>query len=328
METATSYDVLLVAPEPGLRSAIASAIKDRLRARIGAHGSARAALSTFMRTRFDAIVCDGELENPDCWCLLRMVRSGRFGFSETPAFIFASPEELSALRSLADDFTDVFPASSPEEIADHLLAHGSARHRPTLLLVEDEPLAAAAAERALVKYFDVEPRPDAESALLAWRARRHELVILDLMLPGMSGTELLPQLLQDRPDQPVIILTAYDAPEQHQELMLSGATEFLSKPINLHDLPGLCSRILRDHAALRSARQARSAAAQMDQITDRLRAVSYTLNRGRTAEAALHVQRAIDVFRVSDVFRYKDPGDDQWTTLVQEFERTLPSSRR
>ena len=62
---------------------------------------------------------------------------------------------------------------------------------------------------------------------MAWRARRHELILLDLMLPGMSGADLLPLRLKDRPDQPVIVLTAYDALERHQELMLSGATEFL-----------------------------------------------------------------------------------------------------
>jgi DNA-binding NtrC family response regulator len=142
-----------------------------------------------------------------------------------------------------------------------------------------------------------------------------------LMLPGMSGAELLPLILQDQPDQPVIVLTAYDAPERHQELMLSGATEFLSKPNNMRELPGLCSRILRDHACLESAKQARSAAEQLVQLSDRLHAVNYTLSRGRTAEATLHVQRAMDVFRVTDSFRYNAPGDDLWTALVQEFER-------
>jgi DNA-binding NtrC family response regulator len=141
------------------------------------------------------------------------------------------------------------------------------------------------------------------------------------MLPGMSGADLLPLILRDRPDQPVIILTAYDAPENHQELMLSGAMEFLSKPNDMRELPGLCSRILRDHAFLQSARQARSAAEQLVQLSDRLHAVNYTLRRGRTAEATLHVQRAMDVFRTTDNFRYNAPGDDLWTTLVQEFER-------
>jgi CheY-like chemotaxis protein len=283
--------------------------------------SARSALTSYSNVRFDAIVSDGTLENPDCWCLLRMIRSGRFGFAETPAFVLASPQEQAALSGLADDFTRVLDGSSPEETVDQIVSHRAAHHRPLVLLVEDEPNAAAAAERALNKYFNIEACPDAESALLAWRARRHELIILDLMLPGMSGAELLPLILQDQPDQPIIILTAYDAPERHQELMLSGATEFLSKPNNMRELPGLCSRILRDHACLQSARQARNAAEQLVQLSDRLRAVNYTLSRGRTAEATLHVQRAMDVFRTTDDFRYNAPGDDLWTTLVQEFER-------
>jgi CheY-like chemotaxis protein len=322
MESANSYDVLLAAPDPSTRAVIRRALRSQLKARISEHGSARSALTSYSNSRFDAIVCESTLANPDCWCLLRMIRSGRFGFAETPAFVLASLQEQAALSGLADDFTRVLDSTSPDETIEQIVTHRSAHHRPRVLLVEDEPNAAAAAERALNKYFHVETSQDAESALLAWRARRHDLIILDLMLPGMSGAELLPLILQDQPDQPVIILTAYDAPERHQELMLSGATEFLSKPNNMRELPGLCSRILRDHACLRSARQARSAAEQLVQLSDRLHAVNYTLRRGRTAEATLHVQRAMDVFRTTDDFRYNAPGDDLWTTLVQEFERS------
>lgn len=326
MESANSYDVLLVAPEPFAREAIGKALQRKTSSRVSAHSSARSALTSYLHARFDAILCESTLENPDCWSFLRMIRSGRFGYPDIPAFVLTTPEEHAALSALADDLTRVLDSSSPDETAENILSYRATHHHPSILLVEDEPRAAAAAERALKKYFAVEISPDAESALLAWRARRHELILLDLMLPGMSGAELLPQILHDHPDQPVIILTAYDAPERHQELMLSGATEFLSKPVNLNDLPGLCGRILREHACLLSAKQARSAAAQLDQLSDRLQAVNYTLRRGRTAEATLHVQRALDVFRVTDVFRYKAPGDDQWTALIDEFERP-PSSK-
>jgi DNA-binding NtrC family response regulator len=320
-DSANSYDVLLIAPDPSDRAAIARALKVRLNARVSEHGSARSALVSYSSARFDALLCDSNLKGPDCWCLLRMIRSGRFGYAETPAFILASSQEHPALSGLADEFTQVFDSSSPDDAVDQIARHRSTHHRSTVLIVEDEANAAAAAQRALAKYFDVELCRDAQSALLAWRARRHELILLDLMLPGMSGADLLPLILKDQPDQPVIILTAYDALETHQELMLSGATEFLSKPNNMRDLPGLCSRILRDHALLQSAKQARSAAEQLVQLSDRLQAANYTLVRGRTGEATMHLQRAMDVFRVSDTFRFNSPGDDQWTALVQEFQQ-------
>lgn len=318
-EAANSFDLLLIVPDPSARAAIGRALKAKLTARLSEHSTARSALTSYLNTRFDAVVCDSALESPDCWCFLRMIRSGRFGFAETPAFVLALPEEEPALSGMTDAFTRVLGSSSPDDAVHQLLAHRSAHHCPHILLVEDEPNAAAAAERALNKYYQVEACPDAESALIAWRARHHHLILLDLMLPGMSGAELLPLILQEQPDQPIIILTAYDAPERHQELMLSGATEFLSKPNNMRDLPGLCSRILRDHAFLKSAKQARSAAEQLVEVSDRLQAANYTLLRGRTAEASLHLQRAMDVFRVSDAFRFNAPGDDLWTTLVQEF---------
>lgn len=326
MDSADSYDVLLVVPDPSARGAIGRVLKSKLAARISAHATARSALASYSNARFDAIVCDSGLENPDSWCLLRMIRSGRFGFPETPAFVLALPQEQPSLSGIADAFTRVLDSASPDDAVSQIVGHGSARPRPHILLVEDEPNASAAAERSLNKYFRVEACQDAESALAAWRARRHDLIILDLMLPGMSGAELLPLILYDRADQPVIILTAYDAAERHQELMLSGATEFLSKPNNMRDLPGLCNRVLREHAFLASAKQARSAAEQLVQLSDRLHAANYTLLRGRTAEATLHLQRAMDVFRVSDGFRFNAPGDDLWTALVQEFAQAPHST--
>jgi CheY-like chemotaxis protein len=327
MESANSYDVLLLAPDLGARAVLRHTLRKHLGARISEHGAAQSALTSYLNARFDAIVCDSALTSPDCWCFLRMIRSGRFGFAETPAFVLTSLQEHAALSGIADEFTRVIYSPSPDDTAEQINRSRSTQHRPLVLLVEDEPNAAATAERALQKHFNVDTCADAESALLSWRARKHELILLDLMLPGISGAELLPLILQERPDQPVVVLTAYDAPERHQELILAGATDFLSKPNNMRELPGLCSRILRDHACLQSARQARSAAEQLVQLSDRLHAVNYTLTRGRTAEATLHVQRAMDLFRATEDFRYNAPGDDLWTTLVQEFERPQVRSR-
>ena len=95
--TPSTYDVLLTAREPGTREAIAQALRDTLVARI-----------SYTRPRFDAVLCDSGPENPDCWCFLPMIRSGRFGgFPDTPAFVLASPEEHAALSALADDLTHV-----------------------------------------------------------------------------------------------------------------------------------------------------------------------------------------------------------------------------
>src|SRR6202043_3068484 len=101
--------------------------------------------------------------------------------------------------------------------------------------------------------------PNGASALSAWGERHHALVILDLGLPDIPGSQVLERLLAQQPDQCVIILTAQDAPEAHQALMLSGATQFLSKPIDLHYLANACARALREHAFLINAERSRTA---------------------------------------------------------------------
>src|ERR1700722_13154708 len=114
-EAANSYDVLLVAPDPSDRAAIGRALRERLSARISEHSSARSALTSYLKARFDAVVCDSTLASPDCWCLLRMIRSGRFGFAETPAFVLALPQEELALSGMTDAFTRVLGSLSPDD---------------------------------------------------------------------------------------------------------------------------------------------------------------------------------------------------------------------
>ncbi|MFQ5827858.1 MAG: response regulator transcription factor [Candidatus Methylomirabilia bacterium] len=60
-----------------------------------------------------------------------------------------------------------------------------------------------------------------------------DLVLLDIMLPGMSGTELLPAIKQRHPKVPVVMVTAlWDAPERKRAFEL-GASDYVTKPLDL-----------------------------------------------------------------------------------------------
>jgi DNA-binding response OmpR family regulator len=181
------------------------------------------------------------------------------------------------------------------------------------LIVEDEELAADAAARALEKYFEIEIAYSGDAALVAWRQRRHKLVVLDLMLPGMPGTAVLEVMRSENPDQPIVVITALGTPERHESLMLAGAMEFLSKPLDLHFLAATCQRVLRDRACLNGAAAARDRAAAFDQVAARVHVATYTLKSGRTAEASQHLQHALHACRA------KGPSDDQWAMLLEEF---------
>ena len=119
---------------------------------------------------------------------------------------------------------------------------------PTILVVEDEPDI-----RKLVQYNLVQERykvieaEDSEQALKLLQRARPNLIILDLMLPGMSGMELC-KLLRDRQDTahlPILMLTA-KAGEADKVIGLEmGADDYLAKPFSPREMVARVRAILR-----------------------------------------------------------------------------------
>ena len=79
-------------------------------------------------------------------------------------------------------------------------------------------------------------------ALLALERARPDLILLDLMLPGLSGEELLPRLR----GIPVIVVSAKADPEHRADLLLGGAADYVSKPFSLRELLARIALRLRE----------------------------------------------------------------------------------
>ena len=78
---------------------------------------------------------------------------------------------------------------------------------------------------------------DAESALdLVRKGAAVDLVITDLRLPGMSGTEFISALRKILPSAPIIMLTAYGSVESYIQSQSSGVFEYINKPIQAKEL--------------------------------------------------------------------------------------------
>jgi two-component system, OmpR family, response regulator RegX3 len=114
-----------------------------------------------------------------------------------------------------------------------------------VLVVDDEPAILDAVAYSLGgEGYDVETRTDGESALAAARARPFDLVVLDLMLPGVSGVEVC-RRLRESSDVPVIMLTARDAEVDRVLGLESGADDYLTKPFSMAELVSRVRAILR-----------------------------------------------------------------------------------
>ena len=116
-----------------------------------------------------------------------------------------------------------------------------------ILVVEDEPRILAFVARGLeAEGFAVDVAGDGVDALEHARSTRPDFVVLDLLLPRMDGLTVLRELKRERPDLPVLVLSARsDLPTKLRGFEL-GANDYLAKPFAFDEL------IARIRAQLRS----------------------------------------------------------------------------
>ena len=103
-----------------------------------------------------------------------------------------------------------------------------------ILVIEDEPRILSFLVRGLeAEGFTVDSAVHGVAALERARATHPDLVVLDLLLPGIDGLTVLGELKQERPELPVVILSARsDLPTKLRGFEL-GASDYLAKPFAL-----------------------------------------------------------------------------------------------
>ncbi len=105
----------------------------------------------------------------------------------------------------------------------------------TVLVIDDDPTQRRLLQAAVEKAgFACRTAPDGESgfALACDEATGVDVVLLDLIMPGLSGMETLERLAERRPDLPVIVLTATGSVDTVVRSMRNGATDFFVKPVS------------------------------------------------------------------------------------------------
>src|SRR5437588_181689 len=109
-----------------------------------------------------------------------------------------------------------------------------------VLVVDDEEAARYGIRRALAGGgdYEIEEAGSVEEARAALVARSHDLMLLDVNLPGMSGLEYLRELSESEDDRKplVVMVTAYGSERKAVEAIKTGAYDYLSKPFEIDDL--------------------------------------------------------------------------------------------
>ncbi len=117
-----------------------------------------------------------------------------------------------------------------------------------ILVVDDEAVLAEMVSMALrYEGWDITTAGDGVAAIAAARDTRPDAVVLDIMLPDMSGLDVLRALREQTPNLPVLLLTAKDAVEDRIAGLSAGGDDYVTKPFSLEEV------VLRLRALLRRA---------------------------------------------------------------------------
>ncbi len=159
----------------------------------------------------------------------------------------------------------------------------------SLLIVDDEQsmcdmLAADLKSRG----FDVDCHTSPDAALAAFHQGMYQAVLTDLHMPGVDGIELCTQIVANRPDVPVVVMTAFGSMETAIAAIRAGAYDFVTKPVELDLLEMTLERALWHH-----------------ELQDRVRVLSATVEQSQRFDdilgASPPMQKLFDqLSRVSD----------------------------
>ena len=110
-------------------------------------------------------------------------------------------------------------------------------NRASILIIDDDPAILDSCNQVLQKEgYGVTTATDGEKGLQAFKKELFHVVILDVMLPGMGGMEVLAKIKGDNPETPVIIITGYGSIESAVEAIKQGAFEYITKPFTPEEL--------------------------------------------------------------------------------------------
>lgn len=114
-----------------------------------------------------------------------------------------------------------------------------------VLVIEDDKILSDTIKQCIDKIYDISQEYDGYSGYTVAKKGIYDIIILDLMLPEMSGYEVLEKLRRDKVYTPVLILTAKDGMDDKLKGFKLGADDYLVKPFEREELLARLNAIIR-----------------------------------------------------------------------------------
>lgn len=93
--------------------------------------------------------------------------------------------------------------------------------------------------------YQVVTAPNGEEGVALARAEPFDAVFCDIMMPGISGIEVMQILRREKPELPVVIMTGYPNAESEQDALALGAAAFMAKPCTIEEIEAVIDKIVK-----------------------------------------------------------------------------------
>ena len=188
-----------------------------------------------------------------------------------------------------------------------------------VLIVDDEPLIVKGLKFSLEQEgYETDCAYNGEEALEKYASGRFDIILLDVMLPGISGTEVCRQIRQ-KSMIPIIMLTAKSTDEDKIEGLTEGADDYLTKPFNIVELKMRMKNLLRrSQSAEANEIRVKELVMDIDKRTVTVKNASVELTAKEFDILYLLITNPGKVFRREDLLEYiwKDYSGDIRTVDV------------
>ena len=113
-----------------------------------------------------------------------------------------------------------------------------------ILLVDDEKeFVESLSERLELRNLEADIAYDGEQALEAMKEGRHDVMVLDLRMPGIDGIEVLRRAKKRNPDVQVVVLTGHGTEKDEEQAKKLGASAYMKKPVDIDHLVGTLNKV-------------------------------------------------------------------------------------
>lgn len=178
--------------------------------------------------------------------------------------------------------------------------------RPCVLIVDDEPANVRVLAEALQGVYELRFATDGERALALVTSHPVDLVLLDVVMPGLDGFELLRRLKAEPATReiPVIFVTARDEVVEEERGFDAGAVDYITKPIS----PPIVRARVRTHLELKRQRDLLEQRALIDGLTGIANRRRFDEEWARRAARAFELRQTLRLLLV-DIDHFKDYND-------------------